>query len=179
MVAALNPEQKELLADTPYIYMVNFRNVGGLVMPLIIEIQYEDGETEVQRIPAEVWRRNNETVTKLLLVEKPVKYLRLDPRFETADVDDTNNWYPRRIEAPDLNEPAEATTSRRGGGGGNPMQRAREAERRRQAELERKQKEEAEKAKAAGEGGQGEGGQGTENPPALTPTGSDGSNGGN
>jgi hypothetical protein len=156
MVASLNDEQKELLADTPYIYMVNFKNVGGLVMPLIIEIQYEDGETEVQRIPAEVWRRNNQSITKLLLVEKPVKYLRIDPRFETADVDDTNNWYPRRIESPNLNEPAaEDPAARRGGGagGGNPMQRAREIERKREAEL-KKQQEEAEKAKAEEGNGQ-------------------------
>jgi hypothetical protein len=173
MIAALTPEQKELLADTPYMYMVTFRNSGGLVMPLIIEIQYEDGESEVQRIPAEVWRRNNETVTKLLLVEKPVKVLRLDPRFETADVDDNNNWYPRRIEAPNLNEPpaADPAAGRRGAGGGpNPMQRAREAERKREADR-LKQQEEAEKAKAA-EGG----GEGTKPTPPANP---DGGNGGN
>lgn len=171
MVAALTPEQKELLADTPYLYMVTFRNAGGLVMPLIIEIQYEDGDVEVQRVPAEVWRRNNELVTKLLLVEKPVKVLRLDPRFETADVDDSNNWYPRRIEAPNLIDPPaeEGGATRRGAGGSNPMQKAREAERKREAELQ-KQREEEEKAKAA-EGG------GTSEQPTAPPA-RDGGNGG-
>ncbi|QTD49937.1 M1 family metallopeptidase [Sulfidibacter corallicola] len=90
------PEELKLLeADLNY-YMVTFENVGGLVMPVLLEITYADGEIEEQRIPAEIWRRNPERVTKLIATDREIKSFRIDPRWETADADVENNHYPRK-----------------------------------------------------------------------------------
>ena len=78
------------------IYQLKFRNVGGLVTPLVIEWTYVDGSKEIQRIPAEVWRENETEVTKLFIKEKEVVNIVLDPNFELADVELSNNVFPKR-----------------------------------------------------------------------------------
>ena len=70
----------------------------GLVMPIVLDIEFEDGSHEELRIPAEIWRRNNQSVAKLIVTEQPIKSLVLDPHLETADVDLSNNYFPPRIE---------------------------------------------------------------------------------
>jgi hypothetical protein len=86
--------QKEM-ANKNY-YQVTFKNEGGLVMPLILEWTYEDGSKEIQKIPAEVWRKNEEQVTKSFVKDKKVTSLSLDPFKETADVELSNNTFPRQ-----------------------------------------------------------------------------------
>jgi len=66
-------------------------------MPIILEITYADNSKEMYRIPAEIWRRNHKRVNKLLIRDKEIKDIVLDPRLETADVDLNNNYFPRRI----------------------------------------------------------------------------------
>ena len=80
-------------------YVLEFSNVGGLVMPILLELTYEDGSKEMQTIPAEIWRRNHKHVQKLIITdkEKEVVSVSVDPRWETADVDVENNHYPRQI----------------------------------------------------------------------------------
>ena len=80
-------------------YVLEFSNLGGLVMPILLELTYEDGTKEEQYIPAEIWRRNHKHVQKLIITDKnkPVVSVSVDPRWETADVDVENNNYPRRI----------------------------------------------------------------------------------
>ncbi|CAM3830457.1 MULTISPECIES: M1 family metallopeptidase [Pseudoalteromonas] len=80
-------------------YVLEFSNLGGLVMPILLELTYEDGTKEEQYIPAEIWRRNHKHVQKLIITDKnkPVVSVSVDPRWETADVDVENNHYPRRI----------------------------------------------------------------------------------
>lgn len=78
-------------------YVLEFSNVGGLVMPIILDIAYADGTSEELRIPAEIWRRNSESVKKLVVTDKQVTSIVVDPKWETADVDIENNHYPRRI----------------------------------------------------------------------------------
>ncbi len=92
----LDDKDRELLELEAFFYVLEFRNLGGLVMPLIIGVTYEDDTTEEVRIPAEIWRRNNERVTKLLVLEKPVREFVLDPNRETADANTDNNIFPRR-----------------------------------------------------------------------------------
>jgi len=121
----LTDEQAELLEQKPYLYRVEIVNQGGVVSPLILELEFTDGKTEILRIPAEIWRRNNERVTKLLLLERPVKQITLDPFWETADVDVANNVYPPRIQ--DDSIPLNRSRFGRGNRGRNPMQRARDA----------------------------------------------------
>jgi hypothetical protein len=78
-------------------YVLEFSNVGGLVMPIILELQYADESTEMLRIPAEIWRRTPSRVSKLIVSEKELVKVVVDPYLETADVDVENNHYPRRI----------------------------------------------------------------------------------
>jgi hypothetical protein len=78
-------------------YVLEFSNVGGLVMPIILNIDYVDGSSEELRIPAEIWRRDPQSVRKLVVTDKEVTSIIVDPKWETADVDIENNYYPRRI----------------------------------------------------------------------------------
>jgi len=94
----LTDDEKELLKTKKYFYVVDLKNVGGLIMPVILEIQFADGKRQELRIPAEVWRRNCEQVSKLLITDAEIRSLALDPYLETADVDLRNNYYPQRIE---------------------------------------------------------------------------------
>lgn len=80
-------------------YVLEFSNKGGLVMPIILELSFEDGSTETQYIPAEIWRRSPKAVKKLIVTDKDkiLASVSVDPRWETADVDVHNNHYPRKI----------------------------------------------------------------------------------
>lgn len=92
--AKLTPEQKKLLDSKKQFYELAFTNKGGLVTPLIIQAKFEDGTTQEVRIPAEIWRMDDLTVTKVLIFDKPVVSFQLDPFLETADCDTDNNSYP-------------------------------------------------------------------------------------
>ena len=76
-------------------YEVTFKNKGGLVMPLIIEWTFKDGSKEVEKLPAEIWRLNEEEVTKVFAKAKEVVNIRLDPEEETADTYTVDNNFPR------------------------------------------------------------------------------------
>ncbi|MFW8591221.1 M1 family aminopeptidase [Glaciecola sp. 2405UD65-10] len=80
-------------------YVFEFSNLGGLVMPVIFEMTFEDGSKEMVRIPAEIWRRTPKKVQKLIVTDKDqvLVSVEVDPRWETADVDVNNNHYPRKI----------------------------------------------------------------------------------
>jgi predicted secreted protein len=80
-------------------YVMDFSNKGGLVMPIILELNFEDGSKDNMYIPAEIWRRTPKAVSKLIITEKDkvLTSVTVDPRWETADVDVENNHYPRRI----------------------------------------------------------------------------------
>ena len=80
-------------------YVLDFTNKGGLVMPIILELEFADGSKEEMRIPAEIWRKSPKAVSKLIVTEKEKELVNVtvDPRWETADVDVENNHYPRRI----------------------------------------------------------------------------------
>ena len=80
-------------------YVMEFSNLGGLVMPILLELTYEDGTKEERYIPAEIWRRNHKNVQKLIITDKnkPLTSVTVDPGWETADVNVENNHYPRRI----------------------------------------------------------------------------------
>ena len=80
-------------------YVLDFSNKGGLVMPIILELTFEDGTKEEMRIPAEIWRRTPKAVSKLIVTDKDKELVSVtvDPHWETADVDVENNHYPRRI----------------------------------------------------------------------------------
>ena len=93
----LTPEQKKVLDSGLNFYEIGFKNLGGLVMPLIVRMEFEDGTSEVVNIPVEIWRYNNNEITKVFITEKPVVSFELDPFLETADTELSNNYFPRRM----------------------------------------------------------------------------------
>ena len=90
--------ERDARDNTDNFYYLTFSNHGGLVMPIIYEVTYEGGQTETIRLPAEIWRRNAKTVTRMHITPKTIVSVELDPRWETADTDREDNYFPRRIE---------------------------------------------------------------------------------
>jgi hypothetical protein len=83
-----------------YFYELSMSNKGGLVMPIIIEWTYKDGSKEIDRIPAQVWRLNENKVVKTFTRDKEVASIKLDPLKETADIDDSNNTWGNSSQEP-------------------------------------------------------------------------------
>ena len=94
---SLDENEKELLSDKRNFYLIQFENIGGLVMPIILEATFADGTKETIRYPAETWNKNNKQISKLLIADKEILGLEIDPRLETADSNVDNNIYPPRI----------------------------------------------------------------------------------
>jgi len=94
----LSEEDLNVVSQEDHFYSVKFSDKGGLIMPIILQFEYEDGEKEVIRIPVEIWRFNRGEVTKVFKTEKPIKNMTLDPFFETADVDLGNNHWPEKVQ---------------------------------------------------------------------------------
>ncbi len=88
----LNDELKKKY-ENKHAYELTFSNKGGLVMPIILEWKYKDGTTEIERIPAQIWRKNENKVTKSFIKNKEVASVKLDPYKEIADIDESNNGY--------------------------------------------------------------------------------------
>jgi len=95
-LSKLNDEEKKWLASGYQFYQIDFENIGGLVMPIIVQFTFKDGTTDTKTIPVEIWRRNDKKVSKLFVLPKEVTSIQLDPYYETADCDDENNFYPPR-----------------------------------------------------------------------------------
>jgi len=77
-----------------YYYELHLKNKGGLVMPVIIQWNYEDGSSEVDKISAYIWRKDEHKVVKTFAKNKKVSSIVLDPFKETADIDEANNTWP-------------------------------------------------------------------------------------
>ncbi len=93
----LSEEDRKLLKANKQLYEITFTNLGGVVMPVIIEFNYTDGSSEIIRIPAEIWRQYEDKVSRIFITEKEVASFRLDPFLETADTDLDNNSWPRKL----------------------------------------------------------------------------------
>jgi len=78
-----------------HLYEISFSNKGGLVMPIIVQFTLEDGTTQEERIPAQIWRANENKVTKVFMTPKKATKITLDPMRETADIDESNNVWPK------------------------------------------------------------------------------------
>ncbi len=91
-VEPLTKELKKEFADK-HAYELSFSNKGGLIMPIILEWIYKDGTKEIERIPAQIWRKDENNITKSFIKDKEVASVRLDPFKETADIDESNNGW--------------------------------------------------------------------------------------
>lgn len=88
-------EEKAKLREPKYFYQVTFDKPGGLVMPIIVEITFEDGTTENHYFPAQIWRMNDKEVSRTFATDKVISKIVVDPKLETADIDANNNTWPK------------------------------------------------------------------------------------
>ncbi|MFY8066096.1 MAG: M1 family metallopeptidase [Flavobacterium sp.] len=91
-------EEKKKLNEPKFFYQVTFNKPGGLVMPIIVEITFEDGTTENHYFPAQIWRMNDQEVNRTFATKKAIAKIQIDPKLETADIDTTNNSWPKTTE---------------------------------------------------------------------------------
>ena len=95
----LNEDEKEILNKNQHFYEVKFSNIGGLVMPIILNFSFKDNSNEVIKIPAEIWKKNDLEISKVFAFDNEVTQIELDPFMETADTDRSNNFWPQQLEA--------------------------------------------------------------------------------
>jgi hypothetical protein len=93
------PQEQKTLKAPKYFYDITFEKPGDLVMPIIVEFQYEDGSKERKQYPAQIWRLNDKQVTKVFPSTKAIKKIVIDPDNETADVNQKNNSWPKNTES--------------------------------------------------------------------------------
>ncbi|MFL5739499.1 MAG: M1 family metallopeptidase, partial [Flavisolibacter sp.] len=125
-IETMSDEEKQKLASKHF-YELSLSNKGGLVMPIIIEWTYKDGTKEIDRIPAQVWRYNENKVTKFFMKDKEVASIRLDPMRETADIDESNNTWGSVKPEPSKFQVFKMKQAARGQSAGpNPMEKAEE-----------------------------------------------------
>ena len=121
----LTEEEKNKYAGM-HLYEINCSNKGGLVMPVIVEFTFEDGTKMSENIPSQIWRKNERSMSKVFMTSKKAVKIQIDPMKETADIDESNNTWPK---VPEVSKFAIFKGRIPGGRGGapqgmNPMQAA-------------------------------------------------------
>lgn len=91
------PEERKNIKQPKYFYSITFEKPGGLVMPIIVEYTYSDGTTKKETYPAQIWRLNDKEVSKAIASDKEIVKITVDPNLETADVDTSNNSWPKEV----------------------------------------------------------------------------------
>jgi hypothetical protein len=93
--ANFNVEERAALKAPRYFYEVTFNKPGNMLMPIIAELTFEDGTTETYNFPVQIWRKNNQTASRIFATQKQVTKITVDPKLQTADIDVTNNIWPK------------------------------------------------------------------------------------
>jgi hypothetical protein len=145
----LDDEERKILRRKTNFYVVDFRNVGGLVMPILLRVHYTDNSSEMLEFPAQIWRRNSKQVSKLIVTDKEIERLELDPNRQTADVEAQNNHWPERL------VPSRFRLYKRSSGGSNPMRKAAEAKKKKDQEKQNEDKQQDGNETADGDPGKG------------------------
>jgi len=96
LIKNLKDDEKALLKTQRQFYAIDFKNEGGVIMPIILKVNYENGTEETLRLPAEIWRSNSKRISKLILAKDRITSLQIDPLEETADANLDNNHWPSR-----------------------------------------------------------------------------------
>ncbi|MFY7670980.1 M1 family metallopeptidase [Tenacibaculum sp. MEBiC06402] len=98
-INGLPNDKKSDLKDVPrYMYQVEFEKPGGLVMPIIVELTYADGTKKREVFPAQIWNKNDNQVFRVFSSTKEIKSIVVDPDQETADIDTSNNAWPKKTD---------------------------------------------------------------------------------
>ncbi|WP_282134346.1 M1 family metallopeptidase [Seonamhaeicola maritimus] len=96
------PEEQKTIKSPNFFYNITFEKPGGLVMPIIVEYTYADGTKKTETYPAQIWRFNDNEVTKAIASEKEIINVIVDPKLETADIDTSNNSWPKEVKENDF-----------------------------------------------------------------------------
>lgn len=120
-LSTLTGDERKMIEEGKNFYVLSLKNKGGLVMPVIIRMEFEDGTFEDVRLPVELWRLNDKEVKKTLVTTKKVTKFKLDPYHEIPDIDTSDNTFPKEPEQPTR---FQAFKQKGFGGGSNPMQEA-------------------------------------------------------
>ena len=97
LIDNFSPEERENIETPKYFYNITFDKPGGLVMPIIVQYAYADGTKEKVTYPAQIWRFNDSEVSKIVATNKEIISITIDPDLETADIDTSNNSWPKEI----------------------------------------------------------------------------------
>ena len=123
-LATLTVEERSMAEAGTNFYTLSLKNTGGIPMPVIVRMEFEDGTDSVARFPAEIWRFNDQAIRKVVTTSKKVKQWTLDPFYEVADINTEDNSFPR------VSQPSrfQLFKQRQGGAaaGPNPMQQQRQ-----------------------------------------------------
>lgn len=104
MMDNMTEAERKAVKEPKYFYEVTYDKPGGIPMPLIVEYTYADGTTENITYPAEIWRKNDKEVKLVLSSQTELTGIIVDPKMETADIDTTNNAWPKKEENSDFDQ---------------------------------------------------------------------------
>jgi len=98
MMDNMTAAERAAVKEPKYFYEVTYEKPGGIPMPLIAEYTYADGTVKNITYPAEIWRKNDDEVKLVISSESELTGIMVDPKLETADIDTTNNMWPKKEE---------------------------------------------------------------------------------
>ncbi|MCV6629574.1 MAG: M1 family metallopeptidase [Flavobacteriaceae bacterium] len=104
MMDNFTPEERENMKTPKFFYEVEYEKPGGIPMPLIVEYTYADGSKKSMTYPPQIWRKNDQSVKVVVASEKEITGIAVDPKLETADIDTTNNSWPKKEEKTDFDK---------------------------------------------------------------------------
>ena len=104
MMDNLTAEERAMVEEPKYFYEVTFDKPGGIPMPLIVEYTYSDGSRENITYPPEIWRKNDDQVKRVISSQKELVGIVVDPKAETADIDISNNSWPKKEQKTDFDK---------------------------------------------------------------------------
>lgn len=96
MMDNMTAAERAQVVEPKYFYEVTYDKPGGIPMPLIVEYTYADGTVENITYPAEIWRKNDKEVKVVVSSASELTGVIVDPKLETADIDATNNSWPKK-----------------------------------------------------------------------------------
>ena len=97
-------QERATMKQPKYFYELVFEKPGGVPMPLIVEYTYGNGTKETIKYPAEIWRKNSEEVKRVIASENEIISIVVDPKAETADIDTSNNSWPKEKKKTDFDK---------------------------------------------------------------------------
>ena len=96
MMDNMTAQERSQVEEPKYFYEVVFNKPGGIPMPIIVEYTYADGSTENVTYPPQIWRKNDQEFKRVISSEKELVGIVVDPKAETADIDASNNSWPKK-----------------------------------------------------------------------------------